>query len=276
MSAEASRSSAPTRFAIVGFPRSGTTLLVRLLHSHSGAWVYGEVFSRGARVAEAAAGWRRDTFERLFSHGLSLQYPRLAAPPADIAIGPIDDPNASIRAVGYKHLLPRDWRRPSLRARLWPKRRDIATDPRRFLLADPAIRIVWLRRRNVLARLVSLKRSARHGIGHSFDPADRARDSVEIRFEELLCFAEAERSVADRVRAELRGHACFELDYEDLIAGPEPIERLQDFLGLPVERLVARSIRLDGRPLHEAVTNFTSLREACAGTPLARHLEDPA
>lgn len=206
------------KFIVSASARSGSSFLIRLLTSHPEVVCHGELFQTGRKQ-----GFLAGHYERL----------REQSPEADRAITELrerdvnrylydivfDSQNKS--AAGFKFKTTEQFN---------PDFRDI-TD---LLVADTDIKVILLRRRDLLAQYISQKCVSLTGINRAlqeneipqYDPFDVPASSVLSYFKRLTDWEKK----AAQAFAE---HRTFHIDYEDLVTNAENCRgKLQDFIGV--------------------------------------------
>lgn len=142
------------------------------------------------------------------------------------------------------------------------------------LLHDETLRIIRLRRENLLAQYVSWRLLKRTGIAHS---TQGSYDDVRIQVRPQQCIDHLEMRVFhDRLLDELaRDHPVLEISYEELAAG-ERHEDVQRFVGVDPWPIGSWYERLRKRPLSEVIVNWDELAEALRGTAYERYVDAAA
>ncbi len=260
-----------TPFVLVSYLRSGTHMLRTALESHPAVFCQTEVFNPDNPILPYALDTPVDVILR--EHVFRSHPPR------------ITHAGFVLHAYHPQALASRPGQRANpLWACVWE-----------HLAALPGLRVLHLKRHNLLRRHVSHLLARRSRFWHSWRAESVARvthldapphpDSVEWRPGErpalevdALAF---ERDVAEvlawRQRADEALAACPRLDvgYEDLCADWESATaRVQEFLGLPRAALRPAVNKLDERPLREAVSNYDELRARFSGTPLRAYFDE--
>ncbi len=250
------------RFVALGWYRTGSNLLLSLLNSDPAVAAYSELFSprgvfwgnavyappladdaaRAERAADGAAFLRRRVFR---------PHP------------------AGVRAVGFKLFYPQVLEKP-------------LPGLTEALRADPALRVLHLRRRNLFRVLVSTRVSKSTGqmAATSEDDVEEAQRGVAAeRFEPEECraFFELLERRAAACEAVFDAARVTSVVYEDLVAdrGRE-MARVRAALGLPAAAATTRLVPQTTRPLAELVSNLDELRAAFAGGPYAAFFEASA
>ena len=253
-------------FVLVSYLRSGTHLLRTALESHPQIACQSELFNSDDR---------------------RLPYP-LETPTAEVlerwAFARPLPPGTLCSGFALHAYHPHALRAfPGIRANphwqdVWPR-----------LAAMPDLRVVHLRRRDLLARHLSHLLARATGFWHAWEagaagrvshlhppppdevgrrrgptpPVEVDPDRLELDFEEVTGW----RRAADR---SLRGRPILHVEYEELCAGFGPVtRRVQRFLGVEPLELRPAVARLEERSPEQAIANFAELRRRFAGGPWA-------
>lgn len=255
-------------------------MLVRALNSSPRIRCFGEVFNSDLDfVPFAVEGYdgfdRKDRELRARDHAAFLSG-RIFGPPPE-----------GIKAVGFKLLYGQEQAFPGLRG---------------ALLGDRELRMVHLRRRDLLRTLVSWKIATASGVWveGTQSPVSRANAlralrhplraaaSLAMRLRARTDPAGGERAPVTLTRDECDGwfrfvqtqevafesafesHKRWTLYYEDIMERPErEYRQLLEFLGLEPEKLSTATRRQNPEPVRDLVANYDELREAFAGGPYA-------
>jgi LPS sulfotransferase NodH len=217
-------------FVILTAGRTGSSHLVSLLDSHPGLCCFGELF----RPAEASFPFFYVSTDYSDPH----EYLAWLAG------------RAGNRPMGFKLTMHCLETHPEAEA----------------VLQDRRVRVIFLRRVNLLAQAVSGKLAKTTGVWHSSggrrDPHAQVRISPKRIVGALRRLRERETALASLCRE----HAVFEIAYEELVS-TSVLNDLQQFLGVEPRPLVSLYQRLDPRPLEEKIGNPEQVRAALAGTP---------
>jgi tetratricopeptide (TPR) repeat protein len=192
----------PSPVFVVGQPRTGTTLVERILTAHSAVHSAGELrqFGNAYRRLVDYAGPQRHAPELFDVAGRTLEYRRLG----EMYLGAVRHLRGNTPRFVDK--LPSNYLYLPL-----------------ILKALPNARIVHLRRGPMDACFASFKQLFADAYPHSYEQAEMARHHV--RYYRLM-----------QAWRERFGERYFEIDYERIAADIEPHARaLIDFLGLPWE-----------------------------------------
>jgi hypothetical protein len=145
-----------------------------------------------------------------------------------------------------------------------------------YLVADRDIRVILLRRTNLLRAKLSLdvaRLSQRWGDAGSSDPLPYPRVSLPAG----ECEAHFGRLTRYHLRyaRRFRHHALLRVSYEELVAQPElTMDRIQRFLGLEPRRLASRMKKQETRPLADAIANYSLLKERFRGSRWERFFDE--
>ncbi len=165
------------------------------------------------------------------------------------------------------------------------------------ILADmPCLRVIHLKRRNLLRRHLSHLMARSTGTWHAWDaagvqhvthlgsrsPASETRSPAARRRQFTLDPRRLEADFLDVERARRRAgealqhQATKEVIYEELCRDYHNVcEQLQDFLGVtPIRQLQPAVARLEHRPLQEAILNYGELKAHFKGSTWEAFFED--
>jgi hypothetical protein len=223
-------------FAIVCLGRTGSTHLVSLLDSHPDIRCFGELFTHN-----------EGTLDEAFVNS------------------PIDDPVEYVAqltepltesTVGFK--LPVN----SIRAHPEALR----------LLEGDAMRIVRLRRLNLLALLASRRLLARTRVPQSTH-GDYGDATVVIDPKQALSVFKLTDQHERYLDGLGDGKPVFQITYEDL-ATDRRLDEIQGFVGVHPAPLRSMFERVRIRPLSETIENWSEISSALRGTPYEWFLQD--
>jgi LPS sulfotransferase NodH len=243
------------RFVVVGIARTGSTLLVNLLNAHSRVLAFGELFRSPETI-----GWDTAPFNTVRSAKLLALY--RADPVVFIDECIFRRWPRGCGAVGFKLFYYHARQLPF--SRVWE-----------YLAANRDIRILHIKRRNILKQYYSLEQAHKTNVWDSSksDPDEQPPLCLEID----ACrrhFAWV-RSLEDDCTQFFKAHDMKDVYYEDLAANSgREMKGVQDFLGLHHERLSVKVVRQRRRPLSDAIVNYAELKRAFDGTPWAEFFED--
>ncbi len=235
-----------TRFVIVASARTGSTLVTRSLNQHGAAVTYGEIMrhpdlfpARFPQLGNSAGLFRADP-ARFLEERIYRKY------------------SDAVQAVGFKIFYshaPRDsaWGRA-----VWE-----------YLVGQPALRVIHLRRRNLLAAHVSRKKAAAADEWIKYSGASQG-GGVTLDFEETRARFEQAQAWEREYTSLFDGHPYMDLIYEEVAADyAGEMQRVQNFLGLPPRDVPPATRKRPQQPLAEQIANYDELKERFAPTPWA-------
>jgi len=141
-------------------------------------------------------------------------------------------------------------------------------------LTDRKVRVVHLKRRNMLRWYVSLRIAQRTGIWSTNREPDYAIPTIHVDSKECVECIRADRQAERAADDFFAHHAVLHLVYEDVVqAFDRHMAQLQRFLGVAPLILRPRTVKQESRPLCDVIDNFAELREAFSGTEWETLLE---
>lgn len=152
------------------------------------------------------------------------------------------------------------------------------------LQSMPDLRVIHLKRRNVLHTLVSSRTAFTTGVYVAKDgendetgqPATNGASPLEFSYDDLAArFEKASRREREGA-ARFSAHPCMDLFYEDMVEDfPREFRRITDFLGVDFQPPPASSYRKQRtRTLREVIPNYDALKASFAGTEWAKHFDE--
>lgn len=248
-----------TPFVILGTARIGSTLLMTLLRSHPQMVVYPEVFlPRRLGLNSYLQHHPVDFLDR----SIYRVYPK------------------DIKAVGFKLFYGQAkseiaMKRVKMRGGADKERLKRLDDVRPYLLGKQNLKIIHLKRKNLLRSLLSLKRAWHTKSWQQKKARASEYPDIEIGYEEAKAFfSKIEREAGENARF-FDARERLEVEYEQLVQNPKPVlERIQQFLGIP-ERELSSPLRQQGSDrLSTALGNYTELKARFHGTSWSRFFEE--
>lgn len=145
------------------------------------------------------------------------------------------------------------------------------------LAGDEDIRVIHLKRRNILRTLLSRKIAGMKNVWAATSTArlDVGGKAVSFTVDELT--EGFRRTRAWEVAADRRfaAHALLPVYYEDLVRDPDgSLAAVLDFLGLPHSALATDMRKQNPESLADLVTNYAELKAAFAGSEWEAFFED--
>ena len=210
------------RFIILSHPRSGSTLLHTYLNSHWQVHSYGELFTQ--QVQESFETGNR-TVNAFYKARMLRSFPRM------------------IRAVGFKFFY-------QYTETGW------GNDLLKLLQADPELVVIHLKRRDSLRTAVSY--ALAKATGHWTYARNEAH--VELDADEVGAIMKAQSKTEALLSALFMQHRVLQVSYEDLDDRPEnELKRVQEFLGVPVKKLITTLKRQHEGGMERYVANYDQL-----------------
>lgn len=242
-----------TRFVIISRGRSGTSLLRSLLNNHPQVTTFGEIFRR-----YGAIGWDKPHYR---SSSAQLELIQVD-PVAFLQKYLFCKYPKQIRAVGFK-LFYYHARNPEWES-MW-----------QYLKASEDIQVIHLKRENMLATRLSLKRAFMTDAWSSTNRTAGALPPLELDYEDCLEAFTQTRQWETQIATQFAGPRLLEMTYEALCEDREAeMKRVQAFLGLAY-RPTATSLRQQNQqPLSKSIANYYELKEQFSGTPWLQFFED--
>lgn len=229
-------------FIIAAGPRSGSTLLQTLLHSHRNAVCMRELLIKSGGTPQ---------FYR-YNLGRREKLIQMREETIDAFLNAVlRDPQPPwVRAVGFKamYVQPRD---ENERRSTW-----------KTLGQVPNLRVVWLSR-NPVRRVISfaIARETGKWVG------EKTTEAIHLDPDYLPRRLSFEEREAEAARKRMKGCKIIDVEFESLTKAPEvSLREIQNFLGLPVRSLHTSLTPQNPRTLREMVANFGEVEDALTGT----------
>lgn len=242
--------SPPERFLVICRGRTGSHFLLTMLESHQ-------------RI--------RQVWEPFDVEGNPLRKRQIEQ------MGPLDYLNEKLRRVadeklvGFK-ILYHQYDEEFMQRMGLPSLEPV----RSFVEHDLSLKVIHLKRRNMLRTLVSSRIADRTRSYIIFNDSRRDQtSSLELSPEQCEAEFVHIEETQQRLDETFRAHNRLELYYENLV-DPTASESLQvqKFLGVRPGRLEASTVRQNVRPLSEVITNYGSLKQHFSGTRWAWMFDD--
>ncbi|QDU60468.1 hypothetical protein Pan216_13090 [Planctomycetes bacterium Pan216] len=230
------------RFVVVGHSRTGWHLLRTALREHPNVACHHEPFhDRNPQAFPHSTPADIVLAEHLFTH-----YP------------------GNIHAVGFKIQYEQPVYNPWWQS-IW-----------RLLRADTEIKLIHLKRTNLLARLLSECNALRTNRWF-VEAGTRPPIPPPVTLDPQRCRESFEWTKRQEKLVEefFKDHEMMEIDFEDLVADvPDTLGRVQEYLGVPVVSIAPGTQRIEKRPLAEAIVNYKELKRAFQDSEWATFFED--
>lgn len=243
-----------TEFVIVSRGRSGTNLLKGLLNDHPAAVCYGELFRSYGQMAWGVPGYRATTRDK---EEISRE------PVTFLARRAYRRFPQQIDAVGFKlfyyHARNPEW------VHVWSHLRN-----------RHRLRVIHLRRDNVLATHLSLVRAQQQDIWEARgDERPPEPGPTHLDFDECRHAFESTREYEQWADALFAHQPKLDITYEALCdQRSASVGRVFRFLGLEERKVEPVNARQRRRSLAESIANYDELRRRFAGTEWSRFFTD--
>ncbi len=147
----------------------------------------------------------------------------------------------------------------------------------RRLQAIPDLRVIHLRRRNLLRAIVSREIAAHSGVWQNegeLEPVPLADKRVLIEPDALAAALASSRRMEEEAQRRFAAHPVIEVTFEDLVSDRDGTFRcITDFLGVHTWCPSTPLRRQNPEPLSALVRNYAALKSAFADTAWACHFE---
>ncbi len=241
------------RFIIVSRGRSGTSLLRSLLNDHPQVVTFGEIFRK-----YGAIGWDRSDHQATLSQLHLIE----TDPVAFLETYLFRKYSTRITAVGFKlfyyHARNPEWEP------VW-----------HYLREQPDIRIIHLRRENVLATHLSLRRAFLTGKWSNNSGQAEYVPPLTLSYEECLEAFTKTQEWEEWTEHFFAGQQKLNICYEALSQDYESeMKRVQAFLGLDYHPTHPRLYKQNRQSLAGSIANYMELKECFSGTLWENFFED--
>jgi LPS sulfotransferase NodH len=244
-----------TRFVILGRYRSGSNLVRGSLMSHGRIVAFGDVFRSHRYPAFGVPFYRCNRASRALFEQDPVRF---------LETRVFGGFPARVSAVGLKLL--------------YTKKPASPWEAVRAALADAAdVRAIHVKRENILRAHTSMMMRLRDGGWKSITGRTNFREPIALTYEDCL-----DAFVTTRRQEELHdslfpAHRRLDVCYERLCADyASETERMQEFLGVPVEPLRPLTHKQTRTPLRATIANFDELAERFRDSEWERFFADDA
>lgn len=236
-----------TRFIVLGRSRVGSNFLRGLLNSHPEVAVFGELFQNpeifdwaypGHRTTKRILKMRKEQPVQFLEHQVFHRFPR------------------RVQAVGFKifyyHAQSNNWKP------VWT-----------YLKDHKDIRVIHIKRRNILETHISRKRAALSDVWVKNRNENRTRENGIFRLDYDECLEDFTQTRAWEREYDhfFAGHPHLEVVYEDLAADYSNLmERIQEFLNVSVQPVQPRTYKQSRHRSSDDITNYAEMQERFRGT----------
>jgi LPS sulfotransferase NodH len=245
------------KFVIVGIARTGSTLLIDLLNAHSQVQAFGELF-RSTEVV----GWDVRPFT-------THQGPKLLALYRS-------DPLAFLESKVFRRW-PAHYAAVGFKLFYYPARQPPHSLVWDYLAGDPSIRVIHMKRANILEQYCSLQLAHKTNVWSSKRPPASEPPPIRLEIEACREHFAAVRAWEEECALLFKSHQIIDLYYEDLVAKQDrEMRRIQNLLELRREPVSSKLVRQRRRPLSHDIANYDDLKRAFANTQWAGFFREMA
>ena len=238
-----------SKFIILNEIRSGSNLLKTLLNSHKNAFCFSEIFSP----------YCSNVFNGAFKNTEKLNLIRDKYPIKFLENMVFSGYKSDINAVGIKIIY----------------NHFVEFELIKNYLKENNIKIIHLRRKNLLKAFLSLKKANKSGIWFSEGKLkeNKSIDFIRLDYEDCLKFFE-ETSKKIKYFDDFYKNKI-NIFYEDLIKNREfELKKIQVFLGLEVQKLEANLVKQETKSISDSILNYYELKEKFKGSKWEVFFED--
>jgi len=253
------RSKEYRKFIILGKGRTGSNMLATSLRSHTQIVAYGELFNNADHQRIL---WEHPNYipYRAFDGALKLRErnPRKFLETLVFRQFPV-----RISAVGFKlfyyHAQEKSWES------VWP-----------YLKAMPDLRIIHIKRENILKNVLSLKIAfATREWGRQTNGGAVVAPPIELEYGECLDTFQKTREWEEKYDIYFDNQNKVNVIYEDLVKNYSgEMKRIQDSLGVKHELLHPSTKKQNTQALSKAISNYWELKERFEHSPWAEFFEE--
>jgi LPS sulfotransferase NodH len=246
---------AATRFVILSAARTGSTLLHYMLASHPGVFAAGEIFNPVERKQGVIAWCDPSDPHAAINTDENLLEWRETEPKRFV-----DELIKATEAWGGYQVIGFKWH-------YWdPLPEEAAAQ---HLFADTSIRVIHLKRRNLLRQVVSYQRALQTEQWVRLrGQAPVELPVISLPIEKLLPEIAAIEAKEHEYERGMRGHPILDLYYEDLAQDPQAVGRqVLKFLGVePSAELSILTEKTNADSLRDAIIDYDELKEKFQAT----------
>jgi LPS sulfotransferase NodH len=242
-----------TKFIVLCRSRTGSNFLRGLLNSHPNATVFGELFQNREAIHWGFNGYPQ-------SKNLYQQF--LNQPVRFIEEQIFHKMPLDTCAVGFKIFYYHAQQDP------W----NIVWD---YLLQNPSIHVIHMKRRNILETHVSKIRAEQSGKWVNTSGKPEKIGPVTIDYETCLEDLSRTRQSEQRFDALFENHPKLEVIYEDLAQDYQAVfQRVRQFLCLPDQPIAPQTYKQSNGSLAQSIANYAELKERFRGSEWETFFED--
>lgn len=232
-----------TRFILIGRSRTGSNLVRGSLLSHSGIAVFGDIFRRRDLIRWGLPFTPQSTSTVSLYQNNPVEF---------LGTRVFGKFPQRVSAVGFKTLYPH-------------KHVDIWTPVEAYLSEQKSVKIVHIKRKNILMSHLSLKRVNKkrdQWANISVNKANRRTSPIYLDYEECLTTFEKTREEEIKYDTIFEDHDKIDVFYEDISRDYEnEMCRIQEFLGVDCQVLKPLTHKQGKRTPAEEISNYFELKE---------------
>jgi LPS sulfotransferase NodH len=234
-----------TPFVILGRSRVGSNLLRSLLNAHPNVMAFGEIFRDVRNPDWDHIGY----FQSKAMRSLAVDNPVHFIEAKVLGRYP-----GFVRAAGFKLFYYHA--REGAAASVWP-----------YLQGRRDIKVLHLKRRNLLQTHVSRKRAALTGRWVNTSAGQDRSEVITVDYQECLDDFVQTRKWEEDCDAYFAGHPLLQMQYERLAADyPREAGEIQAFLGIEARAVTPSTYQQASAPLSSVIANYGELKERFDGT----------
>ncbi|KKT37607.1 MAG: hypothetical protein UW22_C0022G0012 [Candidatus Gottesmanbacteria bacterium GW2011_GWB1_44_11c] len=232
------------KFIILTMPRSGSNYLSYLLNDHPNIMSIGEVYCR-----ETIWGQPGKTH---YNHNYFLKLFRDISPTMFLKLFVYHKYSKHIVAVGF---------------RLFYHQAEHFRSILEHLYKDKSVKVIHLKRINLLENLVSLNLAEKTGHWSSFGENKSKNEKLFLTYEECLNHFVSSTNSQNKFESLFQDHPQITVYYENFLVNHQAeIDRTLTFLGVKKRNLNCSLKKQNTRPLNEVIINYQDLKRQFSHT----------
>lgn len=254
------------RFMILGSARTGSNLLLSLLSAHPQIKTYGEVFNLDTLPEENLREALEDPIKFFLQKVCKAHRPEIAAVGFKMFYDHLTKDYLQ-KSVDISNAAPRLHKKLTEFSRFvednypWEILDERFRTTWEFLRADRSVKVIHLKRRNMLYTLVSLKKAFSTDQWWSLKSSSQITPPIHLEPEECCRYFDKLDNFATEADRAFADHPKIDVTYEDLTAKQEDtLQRIFMFLNVPCVPVTTRMKKQNLAPLRETVDNYDQLK----------------
>ena len=235
------------KFIVLGYPRTGTSMVISTLRKHPQIVGFGEIFMHQEVGLNLNYDYNFFDLDKILA--IRNKYPLEFL---DSFI--FTSYRSNLKAVGFK-LFPHQMDNHRFKS-MW-----------QWLETNKEMKIILLTRKNWLASYSSYLIAKKDNNWWVGNPSHRTKSTVYIEPDNLSKYFSKRIFYDDKIMNHIRFHQILEINYEEMSKYPDHTFRMvQDFLETDILKLKVSSVKKEIRPLSEVIENFEELKASFSGT----------